>query len=94
METLTFKLNIRENRTTDKIQVRTFLKKKSNFWVPCCCTREDLFIDVILRRIRTKNVTTLLFLAVCPHLNEGRSDAGARGHHRLDTFLVDHEIAH
>ena len=32
--------------STSQIQFRTFLKKKSNFWFPCCSTREDLSVDV------------------------------------------------
>ena len=32
--------------STCQIQFRTFLKKKSNFWFPCCSTREDLSVDV------------------------------------------------
>ena len=32
--------------STSQIQFRTFLKKKSNFWFPCCSTHEDLSVDV------------------------------------------------
>ena len=31
--------------STSQIQFRTFLKKKSNFWFPCCSTCEDLSVD-------------------------------------------------
>ena len=32
--------------STSHIQFRTFLKKKLNFWFPCCSTCEDLSVDV------------------------------------------------
>ena len=34
------------SQNTSRIQFWTFLKKKSNFWFPCCSTREDLSVDV------------------------------------------------
>ena len=34
------------SQNTSRIQFRTFLKKKSFFWFPCCSTREDLSVDV------------------------------------------------
>ena len=37
--------------STSKIQFRTFLKKKSNFWFPCCGTREDLSVDVSITNV-------------------------------------------
>ena len=39
------------SQNTSQIQFRTFLKKKSNFWFPCCNTREDLSIDVSITNV-------------------------------------------
>ena len=37
--------------STSRIQFRTFLKKKSNFWFLCCSTREDLSVDVSITNV-------------------------------------------
>ena len=42
-------------RQKSKFEFRTFLKKKKNliFGFPCCSTREDLSIDVLITNCRT-----------------------------------------
>ena len=38
-------------RQKSKFEFRTFLKKKSNFWVSDCSTREDFSIDVSITNV-------------------------------------------
>ena len=43
------KLRLFKLFSTSRIQFLTFLKKKNQiFWFPCCSTREDLSIDVLI----------------------------------------------